>query len=178
MADCLTEFNNGVDKLVDRFTEVYLLPNRLSKIYGERVYVEDLLFAGLIFSGCSVYKHPEGYDFIGVCGDKALDLRGVRYESIMPGESLREVFHKLLVENYFMSMPRMSIPMWRNLREMTYFIYLTHPTGWDVYSMVGTYLPRLEVVKVAKIIGPWVTTNVDEAPLVNSKQPTVHAIHD
>ncbi len=162
MANCLTEFNNEVDKLVDRFTEVYLLPNRLSKIYGERVYVEDLLFAGLIFTGCSVYKHPEGYDFIGVCGDKALDLRGVLYESIMPGESLREVFHKLLVENYFMSMPRMSILMWRNLRERTYFIYLTHPTGWDVYSTVGAYLSRLEVAKVAKSYGlsiPTIVTN-------------------
>jgi len=162
MANCLTEFNNEVDKLMERFTDIYLLPDRFSKIYGERVYVEDLLFAGLIFSGCSVYKHPEGYDFMGVCGDKALDLRGAGYESIRPGESLRDVFHKSLVENYFMGMPRMSIPMWKNLRERTYFIYLTHPSGFDVYSMVGVYLPRLEVVKVAKSYGlsiPTIVTN-------------------
>lgn len=155
MADCLTEFNNEVDKLVDKFTDIYLLPDRLFKNFGRGVYVyvEDLVFAGLIFSGCSVYKHPEGFDFFGVCGDKALDLRGVLYESIIPGESLYAVFHNLLVKNYFMSMPRMPTSMWENLRERTYFIYLTQPKGWSVHSTVGAYLPRQEVVKVAESYG-------------------------
>ena len=154
MANCLTEFNNEVDKLVGKFTEVYLLPNRLSKIYGERVYVEDLLFAGLILSGCTVYKHLSEAGFIGICGDKAMELSGVIYATVVPGKSFREIFHKLLVEGYFKAIPRMPTSMWANLRERSYLIYLTRPAGgMSSLSTVGVYLPKSGVIEVAKKYG-------------------------
>jgi hypothetical protein len=154
MANCIDGFSNGVDKLLDRFADMYLLPNRLSKIYGLATYPEDLLFAGLILSGCAVYKHLSEAGFIGICGDKTMELSDVIYATVIPENSFHEVFHKHLVEGYFKSIPRIPTSTWVNLRGRSYLIYLTRPAGRvSLHSTVGVYLPKSGVIEVAKRYG-------------------------
>jgi len=167
MVNCIDEFSNGVNKLLDRFADMYLLLNRLFKIYGLAIYPEDLLFAGLILSGCTVYKHLSEAGFIGICGDKAMELGNVIYATVIPEKSFHEVFHKYLVEGYFKSIPRMSTSMWANLRGRSYLIYLTRPAGRvSLHSTVSVYLPKSGVIEVAKRYGlsPPVIVTVSDQP--------------
>ena len=167
MANCMDEFSNGVNKLLDRFADMYLLPNGLFKIYGLAIYPEDLLFAGLILSGCAVYKDLSEAGFIGICGDKAMELSVAIYATVIPEKSFHEVFHKYLVEGYFKSIPRMSTSMWANLRGRSYLIYLTRPAGRvSLHSTVSVYLPKSGVIEVAKRYGlsPPVIVTVSDQP--------------
>jgi hypothetical protein len=166
MANCIDDFNKEVDKLVDRYADIYSFSRRLSRAYGT-IYGEDLVFAGLIHSGCTIYKDPSEPSFIGICGDKAMGVMNVTYTRVISSKTIRETFHKLLVEKYFMRMPSIPTSMWANLKERSYLIYIAEPViEMAGFSRVVTYFPKSRIIEVAKRYGlspPTIITH--ESPL-------------
>ena len=99
---CVDRFGNEMKRLMDEYEATIDLVNQLVK--DTRMFlVEDVYFAGLLSSDCEKYRYGEDNGFIGVCGNKVLEVTDISYRmKFYP-------IHDTLVSTYYEKLPRISL---------------------------------------------------------------------
>jgi hypothetical protein len=144
MKRCLIDFNNKVIRLYTRSVELHNTRVKIGWSYN--ILDEDLLFAGLVYNGYKIFRHPlQGY--IGVYDNKAsleVDLDySFEYAST---NDFAERFHRYLRDNYYFRAHQMKSEEFRKLTSKTLTIILD-----SVYEKSGEIIVRCQATHVFEL---------------------------